>query len=114
MSHESHWGEHSNRFMNRFMNRRVELGNDKEITTTLTVPGTITTAVGRQIWSKISRKICMKKPVDKCGCLKHCALFDWKPVQFLKHRSYAVVLWCIYWCLIQFWLHYILLKSELQ
>ena len=37
----------------RFMNRRVELWNDKEIATTLTAPGTIRTAVGRKIWSKI-------------------------------------------------------------
>ena len=35
------------------MNRREELWNDKEITSTLTVPGTIRTAVGRDIWSKI-------------------------------------------------------------
>ena len=60
------------KLFDRFMNRRVELWNDKEITTTLTAPGTIRTAVGRKIWSKISRRTCMKKLVDKCDCLKHC------------------------------------------
>ena len=73
------------------MNRWIELWNDKEITTTLTAPGTITTSVGRKIWSKIPRKTCMKKLVDKCGCLKGRALFNWKQMQFLKHKSYAGV-----------------------
>ena len=40
------------KLFDRFMNRRVELWNDKEIATTLTVPGNIRTAVGRKIWSK--------------------------------------------------------------
>ena len=35
------------------MNRSVELWNDKEITTTLTAPGTIRSAAGSKIWSKI-------------------------------------------------------------
>ena len=58
------------------MNRRVELSNDKKIATTLTVPGTIRTAVGRKIWSKIPRKTCVKKLVNKCGCAlntMHCS-----------------------------------------
>ena len=38
------------------MNRRVELWNDKKIASTLTVYGTIRTAVGRNIWIKISKK----------------------------------------------------------
>ena len=54
----------------RFMNRRIALWNDKEIATTLTAPGTIRTAVGRKIWSNIPGKTCMKKLVNKCGCLK--------------------------------------------
>ena len=62
------------KLFDRFMNRRVELWNDKKITTTLTAPGTIRTAVGRKIWSKIPRKTCVKKLIHKCGCLKHCAL----------------------------------------
>ena len=78
------------KLFDRFMNRLVELWNDKEVTT-LTAPGTITTAVGRKIWNKIQSKTCMKKLVDKYGCLKHCALFNRKPMQFLKHRSYAGV-----------------------
>ena len=77
--------------LDRFMNRGVELWNSKEITTTLTRPGTIRTAVGRKIRSKILRKACVKILVDKCGCLKHHALFNRKPMQFLKHRSYAGV-----------------------
>ena len=41
------------KLLDRLMNRRVELWNDKEITTTLTAPGTIRTVVGRKIWTKI-------------------------------------------------------------
>ena len=54
------------------MNRREKLWNDKEITTTLTAPGTIRTAVGRKIWGKIPGKTCVKILIDKCGCLEHC------------------------------------------
>ena len=74
-----------------FMNKRVELWNDKEITTALTVPGTIRTDVGRKIWSKIPRKTCVTKLVDKCGSVNHRASFNQKPMQFLKHRVYASV-----------------------
>ena len=56
------------------MNRRVELWNDKEIANTLTAPGIMRTAVGRKIWSKIPRKTSVKKLINKCGCLKHCAV----------------------------------------
>ena len=35
------------------MDRGLELWNNKVITTTLTVSGTVRTAVGRDIWSKI-------------------------------------------------------------
>ena len=55
------------KLFDRFMNRRVELWNDKEIATTLNAPGTITTAVGRKIWSKIPREICVKKLINKSG-----------------------------------------------
>ena len=48
------------KLFDRFMNRRAKLWNDKEITTTLTVPGTIRTAVGRKRWSKIPGKTCVK------------------------------------------------------
>ena len=71
------------------MNRRVELWNDKEIATTLAAPGSVRTGLGRKLWSKISRKTCVQKLVNKCGCLKHHALFNRKPMQFLKHRSYT-------------------------
>ena len=73
------------------MNRRVELWNDKEIATNLAVLGAIRTVAGRKKWSKIPRKICVKKLVNKCGCLKHHVLFNRKPMQFLKHRSYTGV-----------------------
>ena len=36
-------------------------------------------------------KTCVKKLINKCGCLKHCALFKKKPMQFLKQRSYTGV-----------------------
>ena len=62
------------KLFDRFMNRSVELWNDKEIATTLTVPGTIRTAVERKIWNKIPRKTCVKKLINKCGCFKHCAV----------------------------------------
>ena len=73
------------------MNRRVELWNDKEIATTLAAPGAERSAVGRKIWSKITRKTCANKLANKCGCLKHHAFFNRKPMQFLKHRSYTGV-----------------------
>ena len=63
--------------------------NLDEIATTSTVPGTIRTAVGRKIWSKIPGKTYVKKLINKFGCLKHCALFNRKPVQF--HWSYTGV-----------------------
>ena len=37
------------KLFDRFVNRGAELWNDKEITTTLTAPGTIKTAVGGKI-----------------------------------------------------------------
>ena len=80
------------KLLDRFMNRRVELWNDKEIATTLAEPGAIRTAVGRKIWRKIPRKTCVKKLVNKCGCLKRHTLLNRKPKQFLKHRSYTGVL----------------------
>ena len=30
---------------------------------------------------------CVKKLINKCGCLEHCGLFNRKPMQFLKHKS---------------------------
>ena len=84
------------------MNRRVELWNDKEIANTLAEPCAIRTAVGRKIWSKIRRKTCVTKLVNKCDCLKHHALLNRKPMQFLKHRSYRGVSTV----LDKFWLHY--------
>ena len=47
------------------MKRGSELWNDKEITTTLTSPGAVRTAVGRDIWSKILGKTSVKKLVNK-------------------------------------------------
>ena len=75
------------KLLDRFMNRRVELWNGKEIANTLAAAGAIRTAVGTKIWSKVPRN----KLVNKFGCLKHHALFNRKPMQFLKHRSYTGV-----------------------
>ena len=63
---------------------------DRFMTLTLTVPGTIRTAVGRKMWSKIPWKTCVKKLINRC-VLKHRALFNRKPMQFLNNRSYAGV-----------------------
>ena len=52
------------------MNRGLELCNKKEITNTLTAPGTIKTAVERDIWSKILGKTSVKKLINKGGCSK--------------------------------------------
>ena len=88
---ESHLEEHSKQWkhqkqtitklLDRLMNRRVEHWNDKEITTTLAEPGTVRAAVGRKIWNKVPRKTCVKKLVNRCGCLKHQALLNRKPMQ---------------------------------
>ena len=77
------------KLFDRFMNRGLELWNDKEITTTPTVPGTIRNVVERKIWSKILRKMNVKNLVNKCGCFKNCAMLNRTPMQFLKHRSYV-------------------------
>ena len=65
------------------MNGGAELWNDKEITTTLTAPGAIRTAVGGKIWSKIPGKAHVKILTNKYGHLEHCALFNRKPMPFL-------------------------------
>ena len=79
---------------------------NKDIATTLTAPGTIRTAVGKKIWSKISKKTCMKKLINKCGCLKHRTLFNRKPMEFLEHRSYAGVSTGVDTILaVLFWMH---------
>ena len=106
---ESHQKEHSTqcehqmqkntKLFDKFVNRGAELLNDREITTTLTTPGTIRTPVGGKIWSKIPGKMCVKILINKCGCLEHCALFNRKPMQFsLAKELYR----CIDRCLIQF------------
>ena len=71
------------KLFDRFMNIRTKLWNEKEITTTLTVLGTIRTAVGRNIWSKIPWKTCVKILINKCGRLEHCTLINRKLMQFL-------------------------------
>ena len=49
------------KLLDKFMDRRLKLWNHKEITTILTAPGTVRTAVGRDIWSKIFKKTSVKK-----------------------------------------------------
>ena len=60
------------------MNKKVEVWNDKKIAITLAEPGAIRTAVRRKMWGKIPGKTCVKKLVNKCGCLKHYALLNRK------------------------------------
>ena len=79
------------KLFDRFMNRRVKLWNDKAIATTLTVPGIIRTAVGRKIWSKVPWKTCVKMLINKCGCLKHCAVQQEANAISLAQELY----WCI-------------------
>ena len=52
------------KLLDRFMDRGLELWNYKEITITLTTPGTVRTAAGRDIWSKILGKTSVKKLVN--------------------------------------------------
>ena len=68
--HSKEWGLQSKTITKLLMNGVVELWNDKEITTTLTVPGIVRSAVGRKIWSKILGKASLKRLVNKCGCFK--------------------------------------------
>ena len=78
--HKSHAEEHFKKWehqkksitimIDRFIDRGLELWNHKEITTTLTVCGTVRTAVERDILSKILGKTSVKKLVNKGGCLK--------------------------------------------
>ena len=72
----------------RFMNRRVELLNGKEIETTFTVLGTIRTAVGRNV-EEMEQNTSENLFEETCKqvLLYLCALFNRKPMQFLKHRS---------------------------
>ena len=55
-----------------FMDRGsgLEFWNHIKITTTMTTPGTVRTAVGRDIWSKILGKTSVKKLVNKGCCFK--------------------------------------------
>ena len=53
-----------------FVDLGLKLGNDKKSTTTLTAPGTVGTAVGRDVWSKILGKTSMEKLINKGGCFK--------------------------------------------
>ena len=101
----------------------MKLWNHKEITTTLTTPGTVRTAVGRDIWSKILRKTSVKKLINKRGYFKDLAMSNRKPIQFLSTGVILVYLLVFDMILAAlFWMHYNLrrlnlerlLKSELQ
>ena len=52
------------------MNRGLEHWNEKEVISTLTAPGTVRTAVGRNLWSKICGKTSIKKIVRRLAFLK--------------------------------------------
>ena len=58
------------KLLDRFMDWGLKLGNDKEITTTLTAPGTVGAAVGGDVRSKILGKTSVEKLVDKGSCFK--------------------------------------------
>ena len=73
MCYQCDWGIKSKSItkgLDRFIDRGWELWNHKEITTTLTAPGTVRTAVGRDIWRKTLGKTSVKKLVNKGGCFK--------------------------------------------
>ena len=82
------------KLFDRFVNGRAKLWNDKEITTTLTAPGAIRTAVGGKIWSKISEKACVKILINKCGCLEHCAVQQEANAVSLAQELYCCINWC--------------------
>ena len=108
------------KLFDRFMNRRVKIWNDKEIASTLTVSGTVTTAVGIKILSNVPRKTCVKILINKCGCLKHYVLFKCNFFSTGVILLYRLVFDTILAAL--FWMHCNLctlnlerlLKSELQ
>ena len=58
------------KLLDRFIDKGLDLLNNKEITTTLTAPGTVRTAVERDIWSKILGKTSVEKLLSKGGCFE--------------------------------------------
>ena len=79
--HESHQEEHPRhwehqkqscitKLFDRCLSKRAGLWNNKEISTTLTAPGSARTTLRRKIYSKIIRKTSVKKLENKCGCVK--------------------------------------------
>ena len=63
-------GKTITKLFDRFMNKGLQFWNNKEITTTLTTPGPVRTAVSRDIWGKILWKTSLKKLVNKEDCFK--------------------------------------------
>ena len=62
------WGNKSKtitKVLDKLISRKEELSNNREINTTVTVPGTIRTVVGRKVWSEILREVSMKKLTNK-------------------------------------------------
>ena len=97
------------------MNRRVQLWNDKDIVTTLTVPGTLGTAVGRKIRSKIPRKTCVKKLMTSVAVLNTVHFSTGNQCNFLStgvilmHRQvFDTILTAL------FWMHYNLRRLNLE
>ena len=58
------------KLLERLMSRRIEIWNNTEISTTLTLPDTVSTTARRKISNKIRRKTNVKKLINKCGCFK--------------------------------------------
>ena len=85
--HESHLEEHSTQWEHQKQNYNQTVWQIYE-------QKGRTTAWCCKNWCRkkdIPRKTCVKKLVNKRGCLKHRALFNRKPMQFLKHGSYTSV-----------------------
>ena len=105
------------------MNGGAELWNDKEITTTLTAPGAIRTAVGGKVWSKIPGKACVKILINKCGRLQtlrcstgsQCSFFS-TGVILVYRLVFDTILAALFWmhCNLRRLNLERLLKSELQ
>ena len=107
----------------RFVNRGAEHWNDKEISTTLTAPGTIRTNVGRKIWSKIPGKTCVKILINKCAVLNtvrcstesQCSFFR-TGVILVYRLVFDTILAALFWMYCNLYRSNLdrLLKSQLQ
>ena len=77
----------------------MELWNIKEITHTVTAPVTVRTEVGRDKWSRILKKTNVKKLVNKGGCFKDWAMFNFLStgVILLYLLVFDMILAALFW-----------------